>query len=263
MLWKLICYAPKIPNRFYQTSLTADASTLTFQVFDQYFTKGNLNVNFFKWGSGSKKVLLTHGWGSKAMDFYDLISALIMEKDYEVWSFDAPGNGSSEGELSNLYLYIECIKEFKKTIGIPDVMIGHSLGGMANIISIHQSQESPASLISIAPLLNLTENFKASMSSVNVSEEDQTRFLTEFEQLFQRKTDDFNIIDMEGFTKPINHLLLYDSNDSIAPKTHIQDYLQKCPLVTSSCFNDSSHSKIISDQRVIKQITTFMNINCV
>ncbi len=53
-----------------------------------------------------RKLLITTGWGSKAADFSELIQALRAIDDLEIIAFDAPGNGSSEGELSNLLLFI-------------------------------------------------------------------------------------------------------------------------------------------------------------
>src|SRR5882757_6717915 len=133
LLWQLICYSPKMPVRLQQQQLLDEAEKFTLKAKDEYFAHLDLSFNGFKWGSGKRKVLITHGWGSKAADFTELITALREIDDLEIIAFDAPGNGSSESELSNLLLYIEAIKAVVLHCGKPDIVIGHSLGAMANI----------------------------------------------------------------------------------------------------------------------------------
>lgn len=256
MLWKLICYSPKMPSRLHQQNLLNAAKTSTLKVYDEYFSKSDLNFNCFRWGNGSIKVLLTHGWGSKAIDFSELIDALLLNKDIEIWAFDAPGNGSSEGELSNLILFAEAIKEFKRNYGAPDVMIGHSLGGMANTLVIGETLQFPKLLISIAPLINLTENFKSSMTAVGISESSQSQFFSEFEDLYQMSTDRFLLNDMYTFSDEVKHLLIYEANDHISPAKFIEAFLKQYPTIKALKHDDTTHAKIIIDPRVISEIDT-------
>src|ERR1700743_191371 len=134
LLWQLICYSPKMPVRFQQQQLLDEAEKFSLKAKDNYFAHKELVFNGFKWGNGKHRVLITHGWGSKAADFTELITALREINDLEIIALDAPGNGSSEGELSNLLLYIEAVKAVISNFGDPYIMIGHSLGGMANVI---------------------------------------------------------------------------------------------------------------------------------
>jgi hypothetical protein len=75
MLWQLICYPPKMPLRLHQEQLFSEAEKFIVTVNDPYFTNRQLNINGFKWGTGKHKVMLSHGWGSKAADFDGLIVA--------------------------------------------------------------------------------------------------------------------------------------------------------------------------------------------
>ncbi|WP_048906306.1 alpha/beta fold hydrolase [Pedobacter sp. V48] len=257
-LWKFICYSPKMPSRLHQQDLLNAAKTSTLKVYDQYFSKSDLNFNCFRWGNGSIKVLLTHGWGSKAIDFSELIDVLLLNKDIEIWAFDAPGNGSSEGELSNLILFAEAIKEFQKNYGAPDVMIGHSLGGMANTLVLQETLQFPKLLISIAPLVNLTENFKSSMTAVSIPENVQQRFFSEFEELYQMSTSRFLLNDMYTFSDEVKHLLIYEVNDYISPAGFIETFLEQYPTINASRYDDTTHAKIIIDPRVIKEINALI-----
>src|SRR6476660_1584220 len=159
LIWEFICYSPQWPMRHHQQELIDEAEKFSVQVADPHFAKKELHVSGFTWGSGKLKILIAHGWGSKAADFYELINAL-RQLDTTVISFDAPGNGSSEGELSNLLLYAGAIKAVVKQQGIPGMAIGHSLGAMANAIGLRDTP--PHFLISLSPLIRLKENFTSS-----------------------------------------------------------------------------------------------------
>jgi pimeloyl-ACP methyl ester carboxylesterase len=159
LLWKLLCYAPKVPLRMVHEQLLKKAENFQLPVPDTYFSGKQLIFNGFKWGNGQKKIFITHGWSSKAADFSVLIESLLTDDNVQVIAFDAPGNGSSAGELSNLILYIEAVKQIIDNFGKPDVLIGHSLGALANMITLHQLQVVPQLLISIAPVIRYKEQF--------------------------------------------------------------------------------------------------------
>ncbi|TDQ10291.1 alpha/beta hydrolase [Pedobacter metabolipauper] len=254
LLWKLICYSPKMPSRLHQQDLLDAAEYSSFKVYDQYFSKSELRVNCFKWGKGPVKILLTHGWGSKAIDFSELIHTLLQHKEVQVIAFDAPGNGSSEGALSNLILYVESIKQIQLIHGTPDVMIGHSLGGMANIRAIQQMDEYPKLLISIAPLVKLRENFKSSMDSVSISEEAQQTFFSDFEALYGMSTDEFTLDQMFSYEGRVSHHLFYEASDAISPAAYIENFLAQYPSTTAVRYTDTTHARIIIDARVISEI---------
>ena len=96
MLWQLICYPPRMPLRLQQEQLLNEAEKFSVTIYDEYFTLKNLKINAFKWGSGKHKVLISHGWGSKAADFAELITALRQNPALQIIAFDGPACGSSE-----------------------------------------------------------------------------------------------------------------------------------------------------------------------
>ncbi|WP_374948404.1 alpha/beta hydrolase [Mucilaginibacter sp.] len=186
MLWRLICYPPKMPLRLHQEQLLSQAEKFTVGVHDQYFTNGLLTVNGFKWGSGKNSILITHGWGSKAADFAEMITALLELEDVEIIAFDAPACGSSEGELSNILLFVAAAKAVIQKFGPPYVVIGHSAGGLANVVTLNELAITPKLLISITPIILLHENFLKTMENAGVAEHSRKAFLDSFEERYGR-----------------------------------------------------------------------------
>ena len=254
LLWQLICYSPKMPTRLQQQQLLNEATTFSLQVDDPHFSRSALNFNGFIWGDGSRKVLITHGWGSKAADFTELITALKTIDNLQIIAFDAPGNGSSEGELSNLILFAKAAQAVINKYGAPDVVIGHSLGAAANTIAIDQTGIKPSLLISIAPLIRLKENFIATMNAAEVSPEAQVRFFENFESLFDVAASYFNLTDLYQDDAVLKHWLAYDHDDKIAPYPYLQEFLNAHPSILAKAYTAVGHERIIKDMAIIENI---------
>lgn len=253
-LWELICYSPKMPLRLQQEQLLNEAAKFSFKVNDEFFAKKELLFHGFKWGNGKHKVLLTHGWGSKAADFAEIITALKEISGLEIIAFDAPGNGSSEGELSNLLLFAKAVEAVVLAYGKPDIIIGHSLGAMANVIACREMKVKPALLVSLAPLILLKENFEASMRAVGVSSINQDRFLKSFEDRFETTASSFNLTEIYTFDFATNHWLAYDQNDPIAPFSYLKILLDKNPWIKSQHYDQVGHDKILRSPQVIQDL---------
>lgn len=254
LLWQLICYSPKMPLRLVQQQLLAEATPFSLKVEDEYFSKKQLLFNGFKWGNGKRKVLITHGWGSKAADFTEMITALQKIDDLQIIAFDAPGNGSSAGGLSNLLLFAEAVKAIISNCGLPNVMIGHSLGAMANVFALKELRMKPGLLISLAPLVRLKENFETSLSAVGVPKLNQDQFLKQFEIHFGRTASSFNLLDLYDFDSSLNHWLAYDRQDQVLPYPYLEEFLAAKPFIKSQHYEGAGHERIIKAEQVILDV---------
>ena len=259
LLWQLICYPPKMPLRLHQEHFLHEAAKFSVLINDIYFTKKHLRINGFKWGNGPFKVLVTHGWGSKAADFVELITTLKQNEQIQIIAFDAPANGSSEGELSNLLLFAEAVKAVIGENGSPDIVIGHSLGTMANVIALTDLGITPKLLISIAPFILLQENFIKSMTAAGVSQQAQAAFFQSFEERYGVPASYFNMQDIYKFDAALNHWLAYDGHDRVLPIEYLEKFLEEHPTIRSHNYADTGHEKIIRSVAVIEDIVTAIN----
>ncbi|MFI5160711.1 MAG: alpha/beta fold hydrolase [Sphingobacteriales bacterium] len=261
LLWQLICYSPKMPLRLQQEQLLNEAEKFSLPVKDEYFAQKELHFNGFIWGSGQRKILITHGWGSKAADFSELITALREVDDVQIIAFDAPGNGSSEGELSNLLLYKEAVKAIIQNYGTPDVLIGHSLGGMANVVALKELSVSPSLLVSLTPLIRLKENFEASMNAVGVPQAAQTKFLDDFKVKFNMPASHFNLNNWYPFDARLKHWLAYDKGDLISTYDYLEGFLNKYPFIENSEYPGTGHERILKSPQLIGDLMRLVKSN--
>ena len=254
LMREFIFYSPKMPLRLHQEQLIAESKRFSLSVFDTYFTNAEVTVNCFSWGSGKRKVLLTHGWASKALDFYELIVALQKNEELEIIAFDAPGNGSSVSEFSNLMLYADSVKAIALNYVQPNVLIGHSLGGMANVIALQELGLTPDLLISIAPLIRLKENFEQSLDTVSIGTAHQEIFFSNFAEEFPVKASHFNLTNLYQLSPDLDHFLAYDPADHISPYTYLKEFLDKYPAISAKSFEEVGHYKILKSVEVIEDI---------
>jgi hypothetical protein len=259
LLWPYICYSPKMPLRFAQEQLLQGAEKVSLKVKDEYFAKKELIFNTFKWGNGTHKLLLTHGWGSKAADFNELIVALTPIGDIQIIAFDAPGNGSFEGELSNLLLFKQAVKAIVLHYGKPHVVIGHSLGAMANIIALREMQITPSLLISLTPLVRLKENFEASMDVLNLSQASKTAFLESFNTKFGVPASHFTLDNWYEFDIQLNHWLFYNSNDAVSPYSYLKEFLANHQFIKVKSYDGVGHDRTIKSPIIIADLIEILN----
>ena len=94
----------------------------------------------YRWLGKKETILLVHGWESNSARWKNLILDL-KHKGYNVVALDAPAHGYSGGKSFNAILYSEFIhvaaKHFK-----PQIIIGHSVGGMATVFCQNKYQLS-------------------------------------------------------------------------------------------------------------------------
>ncbi|MBD1385213.1 alpha/beta hydrolase [Mucilaginibacter rigui] len=259
MLWQLICYPPKIPLRLHQEQLFSEAEKFTVTVNDPYFTNQQLNINGFKWGTGSHKVLLSHGWGSKAADFDGLINALRENKDLQIVAFDAPANGSSDGDLSNLLLFANAVKAVIAATGEPDIAIGHSFGTMANVSALTELHITPMLLVSIAPFILLQENFIRSMTAVGVPADAQQAFLEDFKSRYGIYPSEYAMQKLYTFDDTLNHWLAYDDHDAMLPDAYLQDFLKAHPTIKTKNYSGAGHERVIKSAELIADVMEQVN----
>jgi alpha-beta hydrolase superfamily lysophospholipase len=253
-LWDYLSFSIRLPNRPHQSELLAQAIPFSMQAPDPYFAKKELTFNGYIWGTGSTKIYLTHGWSSKAADFTEIITALKDLEDVQIIAFDALGNGSSEGELSNLLLYVKPLEAIINTYGMPTILIGHSLGVMANIVALKEFQQQPELLISITPVVELEQNFTGMMNHAEVSPENQVSWFNAFKDYYKFPVDYFDMKTLYALPASTKHIVYYDEQDELLPYVQLAEFLQQQPQIITKAFNGAGHYKILKEPGLIDAI---------
>ncbi len=91
----------------------------------------SFRIMTYKWPGNKQTILLIHGWESNSGRWKSLIKQL-KKGDYNIIALDAPAHGNSGSSYFNALLYAEFIYEVAKKHQ-PEIIIGHSVGGMASV----------------------------------------------------------------------------------------------------------------------------------
>ena len=102
--------------------------------------EGN-TIQTYKWGNGSKKILLVHGWQSHSFRWKNYIEHLL-ENDFTVYAFDAPAHGLSSGKSIDVVLYTKVINAFLEINSDIKSIVSHSIGGFATTYFLDQYKEN-------------------------------------------------------------------------------------------------------------------------
>ncbi len=115
-----------------------DQKRVIDSAFFEEISYNNLEIATYRWVGKGKTVLLAHGWESNASR-WDYILKDLKDQDYNIVALDAPAHGRSGGKQFNAVLYSEFISVVAKKFK-PEVLIGHSVGGMASVFSTYLNE---------------------------------------------------------------------------------------------------------------------------
>lgn len=215
----------------------------------------NLDVATYHWAGSGKTILLAHGWESNASRWGYLLQDLKAQ-NYNIIALDAPAHGRSGGTQFNAVLYSEFINVVAKTFQ-PEVLIGHSVGGMASVFCMENHQlPSIKQLISLGAPAHFTGVFARYKSMMRYNAKVSNGLDSIVLERFGKPVSYFSAAN---FTKNINAkgLIIHDKKDRIIPYEDAQlfnDCYKNAALITTTGFG---HSLI--DASLTPQIIAFIN----
>jgi len=104
---------------------------------DGYLTSGGYKLHYLLWGGTGPKIVILHSMGMDAHGF-DVFSEAL-QGEYQILAFDILDHGDSEKpeEPVTLKDLAEIMRDGYRQLGfIPNVLIGHSVGGMIGMVLV-------------------------------------------------------------------------------------------------------------------------------
>ncbi|PJD95090.1 MAG: alpha/beta hydrolase [Legionella sp.] len=215
--------------------------------------------------NNGKKILITHGWLSRAAYMVRLIHALYKE-GYEIYALDFPAHGEAKGYQLPWTDATAVIHHALNNHGPFYAAIGHSFGGSMLLNTLNLAGQIPqwelknpiekAILIASptqmrSPVNHLARKFKLSGHGYLY-----------LRHLFREQTEiDPSLVRLRHFTTKeaqVNFLCIHGTDDrSISPKESI-DFCKEYKQANLCLLQDANHISVLMDKRVEHEACRFL-----
>jgi pimeloyl-ACP methyl ester carboxylesterase len=109
----------------------------------------------YLWGSGEAVAVFLHGWRSDSGSMFSLVQP-VQSQGFSVAAFDAPGHGSSPGDLATITEYAAAAEAVLTALGEVRVVVAHSLGAIAAAAAIARTGAPVTGVVFVAPTCTLS-----------------------------------------------------------------------------------------------------------
>ena len=212
-------------------------------------------IKAYRWSTGTKKILLVHGWRSKAADFRRMIETLLQE-GYTVESIDMRAHGNSGGKHTALPEFRDILKSHYTKHGPFHGVVGYSLGALASGIALSELSQAfqPKHLILIAGPPFVRYFFKDLINDIGCNDAVYKAMSNQVEVNYHQNIDYFDLRTKATELEAIEKHLIYCENDSMIPFEKGQELEQKFQDASFVHAKGLGHYKIIANPSIIDYV---------
>jgi pimeloyl-ACP methyl ester carboxylesterase len=209
------------------------------------------DVAVYRWGRGDRQILLVHGWGGKAAQFFSFVTPLL-EEGFSVIAFDAPAHGASSGTFASGPAFARAARIAAD--GPIHGVIAHSLGAAGSTIALAQGLAvnrvvflAPAALINLL----LEEFIRLREIEEPVAAELRQKFAARYSA---------EVVSVPAMAKSfqIPLLILHDPADRDLPFSHGEAIRAAWPGAQLVATSGNGHWRIMRDRSVVDRSIQFL-----
>ena len=231
--------------------------SLYHDAIKSFFKHKERNIRTYQWLRGEKKVLLVHGWSGRGTQMNKIIEGFL-KNNISVYSFDAPAHNESEGKTTHMYEFVDSIQEMDKKFGSFDLIVGHSMGGVATLNAINRGVKSPRVAIIGTP--NLIRNVISDFCmNITFSDKMIPRIVDYIENRYDEKIYNASS-EFVGSKIDIPILIIHDKDDvdvQYSEAIAIKNKVKNTELFTTKGLG---HRLILADDTVVEKLKNYILI---
>jgi pimeloyl-ACP methyl ester carboxylesterase len=228
-----------------------------------HFKEDGHTIRGYRWNKGGdKRVLIVHGFESRAYNFEHYISPLI-RNNIEVLAFDAPAHGDSGSKKINALYYRNCLLRINQLYGKLDGIVAHSLGGLATALFVDVVDKGNYDRIAlVAPATKSSSAVDSFFKVLQLPPTLRPHFEAIIQQLTQQPVSWFSVDRVLKHNKTANVLWIHDADDEVCPFADLAAIQAAAPPNIQFVITQGlGHKRIYKDNKVRKQIIDFMRWN--
>jgi len=162
-----------------------------------------------------KKILICHGFDSSSYRFAKYVPSFL-KAGFQVFAFDAPGHGFSDGKTVNAFVYRNIILEIETLFGPFDGIMAHSLGALAAALAAEKLNNPDKKIVLIAPATEVRTIFKHFFTTVPLTKKTKAAFDDLVYENSGHKTEWFSVARAVQ-NVPSSILWIHDTDDKMCP----------------------------------------------
>jgi pimeloyl-ACP methyl ester carboxylesterase len=210
--------------------------------------------------ANGRRVMFTHGWGSRIAFAQGLITGL-RDAGYEVYGVDLPGHGDSPAKSLHAGLAVETLAAVWRRHGPFDAMIGHSFGGFMTVLAAHGAMDgqplSPPRIVLIASPADVRRVLSYFSKALGLAKKPAAALVGELERATGRPAEAAfapRYLEESG----IPTLVLHAPEDKEVGADAARAYAQAGPHVRLQWLEGLGHRRIVNSPEVIAAINSFI-----
>ncbi len=210
---------------------------------------------------GATRLLVVHGWGSRAEYLTDLAGGLQSE-GADVVLLDLPGHGASSGRRLDLKIAAEAIVAAERHFGPFDGVVGHSFGGASVMMAAGgvfcdiPRLRCPRIVLIGAPS-SISEVFNGFAAAIGLGRSSLAVMRERVRILSGRTVEELDGVAVaRGLDRPL--LVVHAEDDKEVHVAHAQRYIGVSPHIRHLWANGYGHRRIVSAPEVIRAVGDFL-----
>lgn len=215
-------------------------------------------IQCYRWGTGSKVILLVHGWEGHAGNFSDIIPKLV-ESNFTVYAFDGPGHGASTLGATSLFdfqkLTALLVEQFSATY-----VLSHSFGSVAALTALGSNPQLIIErYVGITVPNKFNERIAEMIEYFGLPNKIFRGIVQKIEHELGVKVADLNVEDFAPKSSVKKALFLHDKNDRVLPIERSIEVAKKWKVAQLETVEGTGHYKILRTPKVIDRIVCFLS----
>ncbi|MGA8656719.1 MAG: alpha/beta hydrolase [Chthoniobacterales bacterium] len=210
-------------------------------------------ILYYRWGAGNRRIMLLHGWGGKALQYFTFIQALVTA-GCEVVAFDAPAHGGSSGTLASGPAFARVAREVARRVGQVHGLVGHSLGAAASAIAMHNGLGA-GRVVFLAPLAFIFPLLEDFIQRKNVAATEADALRRVFRERY--RADVLSVPEMATRFKAAA-LIFHDPADKDIPVQEAREIAAAWRGATLIEMRNVGHWRILRAAAVVDQSVAFL-----
>jgi len=224
-----------------------------------------IQIPIYSWGEG-EKVLLVHGWGSRASHM-SLLARIISNAGFQVFTFDAPAHSSvtnnQQKATSSMFEFGRSISAVANHIGNIHTIVGHSIGALAALFTVtgylklEKHKFDSKKIVLISSPANVEQVISSFSKTNNLSEIEKDTLRNYLEMEFDFKISDYCVskalINLEQ-----ELLVIHDEDDEEVSVSNAYVFKNSLLKTNLHVTNKLGHKKILLNREIGKYVVNYI-----